>query len=82
LTLRDQEKHIDHLKKENFDIKIKCHFLEERLAQLTPDQINAALKQNIDLKIELSAHGQEIKHLKKLLLELECELERMQRAAG
>ncbi|KAK0466672.1 microtubule associated-domain-containing protein [Armillaria novae-zelandiae] len=82
LTLRDQEKHIDHLKKENFDIKIKCHFLEERLAQLVPDQIDAALKQNIDLKIELSARGQEIKRLKKLLLELERELERMQRAAG
>ncbi|KAK0189738.1 microtubule associated-domain-containing protein [Armillaria mellea] len=61
LTLRDQEKHIDHLKKENFDIKIKCHFLEERLAQLAPDQMDAALKQNIDLKIELSARGQEIK---------------------
>ncbi|KAK0497772.1 hypothetical protein EDD18DRAFT_118660 [Armillaria luteobubalina] len=82
LTLRDQEKHIDHLKKENFDIKIKCHFLEERLAQLAPDQMDAALKQNIDLKIELSARGQEIKRLKKLLLELERELERMQRAAG
>ncbi|KAK0463148.1 uncharacterized protein EV420DRAFT_1639232 [Desarmillaria tabescens] len=82
LTLRDQEKHIDHLKKENFDIKIKCHFLEERLAQLAPDQMDAALKQNIDLKIELSARGQEIKRLKKLLLELERELERMQRGAG
>ncbi|PBK71752.1 hypothetical protein ARMSODRAFT_954593 [Armillaria solidipes] len=82
LTLRDQEKHIDHLKKENFDIKIKCHFLEERLAQLAPDQMDAALKQNIDLKIELSARGQEIKRLKKLLLELERELERMQRGAS
>ncbi|KAF9045716.1 hypothetical protein BDZ89DRAFT_1058679 [Hymenopellis radicata] len=82
LTLRDQEKHIDHLKKENFDIKIKCHFLEERLAQLAPDQMDAALKQNIDLKIELSARGQEIKRLKKLLLELERELERLQRGTG
>ena len=44
-------KHIDSLKKENFNIKLKVHFLEERLAQLAPDQIDAALKQNINLKI-------------------------------
>lgn len=44
--------------------------------------MDAALKQNIDLKIELSARGQEIKRLKKLLLELERELERMQRGAS
>ena len=44
--------------------------------------MDAALKQNIDLKIELSARGQEIKRLKKLLLELEKELERLQRGTG
>jgi hypothetical protein len=37
LSLRDQEKHIDSLKKENFNIKLRVHFLEERLAQLAPD---------------------------------------------
>ncbi|TFY83178.1 hypothetical protein EWM64_g832 [Hericium alpestre] len=57
LTLRDQEKHIDNLKKENFSIKLKVHFLEERLAQLAPDQIDAALKQNINLKIEVQQRG-------------------------
>ncbi|KAK0466673.1 hypothetical protein IW261DRAFT_1426709 [Armillaria novae-zelandiae] len=45
-------------------------------------QMDAALKQNIDLKLELSARGQEIKRLKKLLLELERELERIQCAVG
>ncbi|KAI6137841.1 hypothetical protein EDD17DRAFT_1782820 [Pisolithus thermaeus] len=53
LTLRDQEKHIDALKKENFNIKLRVHFLEERLAQLAPDQVDAALKQNVSLKVEL-----------------------------
>ncbi|KAG2744093.1 hypothetical protein P692DRAFT_20821421 [Suillus brevipes Sb2] len=38
--------------KENFNIKLRVHFLEERLAQSAPDQIDAALKQNINLKIE------------------------------
>jgi hypothetical protein len=44
------------------------HFLEERFAQLAPDQIDAALKQNISLKIEVQQRGLEIK---KLVLELE-----------
>ncbi|CAK5262180.1 unnamed protein product [Mycena citricolor] len=76
LTLRDQEKHIDNLKKENFNIKLRVHFLEERLAQLAPDQIDAALKQNISLKIEVQQRGMELKKLKKLVLELERELQR------
>ncbi|GJE88186.1 anucleate primary sterigmata protein B [Phanerochaete sordida] len=82
LTLRDQEKHIDSLKKENFNIKLKVHFLEERLAQLAPDQIDEALKQNINLKIEVQQRGMEIKKLKKLVLEAQRELERLQRGSG
>ncbi|KAF9528211.1 hypothetical protein CPB83DRAFT_814130 [Crepidotus variabilis] len=82
LTLRDQEKHIDNLKKENFNIKLRVHFLEDRLAQLAPDEVDAALKQNINLKIEVQQRGMEIKKLKKLVLSLEHELERLQRAGG
>ena len=49
--------------------------VEERLAQLAPDQIDAALKQNINLKIEVQQRGIELKKLKKLVIELERELE-------
>ncbi|KAG6908460.1 hypothetical protein DXG01_004543 [Tephrocybe rancida] len=82
LTLRDQEKHIDNLKKENFSIKLRVHFLEDQLAKLAPDQMDAALKQNINLKIEVQQRGMEMKKLKKLVLELERELDRLQRAGG
>ncbi len=71
--------HIDNLKKENFNIKLKVHFLEERLAQLAPDQVEAALKQNINLKIEVQQRGMELKKVRKLVLELENELQRLQR---
>ena len=74
--------HIDNLKKENFNIKLRVHFLEERLAQLAPDQIDAALKQNINLKIEVQQRGIELKKLKKLVIELERELERLQRGGA
>ncbi|KAF8842654.1 hypothetical protein BDN67DRAFT_898922 [Paxillus ammoniavirescens] len=82
LTLRDQEKHIDNLKKENFNIKLRVHFLEERLAQLAPDQVDAALKQNVSLKVEVQQRGFELKKLKRLVLELERELERSQKERG
>ena len=55
------------------------HFLEERLADLAPDQIEAALKQNINLKIEVQQHRMDLKKQKKLILELEQELERLQK---
>lgn len=55
------------------------HFLEERLAELAPDQIEAALKQNINLKIEVQQHRMDLKKQKKLILELEQELERLHR---
>ena len=58
------------------------HFLEERLAQLAPDQIDAALKQNINLKIEVQQRGMELKKLKKLVLELQRELDHLQRGSG
>ena len=67
------------MKKENFNIKLKVHFLEERLAELAPDQIEAALRQNINLKIEVQQHRMDLKKQKKLILELEQELERLQR---
>ncbi|KAG6903750.1 hypothetical protein DXG01_015168, partial [Tephrocybe rancida] len=68
---------IDNLKKENFSIKLRVHFLEDQLAKLAPDQMDAALKQNINLKIEVRQRGMETKKLKKLVLELERELDRL-----
>ena len=77
-----KKQHIDNLKKENFSIKLRVHFLEERLGQLGPEHIDAALKQNINLKIEVQQRGMELKKLKKLVLELEKELERQQRGGA
>ena len=96
LSLRDQEKvprftpspqsliltsrNNKYIDSQNFNIKLRVHFLEER-AQLAPDQIDAALKQNINLKMEVQQLGLEIKKLKRLVLELEHELERLQRGS-
>src|SRR5262245_61533640 len=81
-TDRISLQHIDNLKKENFSIKLRVHFLEEQLARLAPDQMEAVLKQNINHKIEVQERGMEMKKLKKLVLDLEKELERLQRGDG
>ena len=48
----ESEQVIDQVKRENFGLKLKIYFLEERLAKLAPDQVNQALKENIELKID------------------------------
>lgn len=60
---------IDEFKKENFDLKLKIHFYEQRLERLAPDQIDQALRENIQLKVEFQSLRVELKRYKKLLLE-------------
>ncbi|KAK4046105.1 hypothetical protein OIV83_006358 [Microbotryomycetes sp. JL201] len=69
MTLREQEKVIDEVKKENFDLKLKIHFYEQRLERLAPEQIDQALRENIQLKVEFQTLRTELKRYKKLLLE-------------
>lgn len=60
---------IDEFKKENFDLKLKIHFYEQRLERLAPDHIDQALRENIQLKVEFQTLRTELKRYKKLLLE-------------
>ncbi|KAH7317493.1 hypothetical protein B0J17DRAFT_724337 [Rhizoctonia solani] len=85
MTLREQEKLIDQVKRENFALKLKVHFLEERLNQLAPDHLEAALKQNISLKIEVQSQRVELKKHKKAATDAEramAELRREMEASG
>ncbi|KAI7966989.1 hypothetical protein MJO29_000266, partial [Puccinia striiformis f. sp. tritici] len=75
LTLREQEKVIDEVKKENFNLKLKIYFLEDRLAKLAPDQVDLALKENVEIKVEFQTVRQELKRYKRLLLEAERAIE-------
>ena len=45
LTLREQEKVIDEIKKENFGLKLKVFFLNERLDKLGPEFNDATIKE-------------------------------------
>jgi Skp family chaperone for outer membrane proteins len=70
---------IDSTRKENFSLKLKIYFLEERLAKLAPDQVDLALKENIELKVEFQTLRQELKRYKKLLIEAEAAIESLKR---
>ncbi|KAF3930910.1 hypothetical protein ABW19_dt0206648 [Dactylella cylindrospora] len=71
LTLREQEKIIDDIKKENFSLKLKIFFLDDRLAKLGPEFNDTAIRENIDLKVEHTTLRAELKRLKKALLDSE-----------
>lgn len=45
MTLREQEKVIDEIKKENFSLKLKVFFLDERMQKMGPEFNDAALKE-------------------------------------
>ncbi|KAG2367463.1 hypothetical protein BDR07DRAFT_1272062, partial [Suillus spraguei] len=51
---------VDSIVKENFNIKLRVYFVERRLTQLALDQINAALKYDMNIKIEVRQRGLEI----------------------
>ncbi|BGP20757.1 hypothetical protein JCM10213v2_008920 [Rhodosporidiobolus nylandii] len=69
MTLREQEKVIDELKKDNFSLKLKLHFYEQRLEKMAPSSVEQALRENIQLKVEFQTLRSELKKYKKLLLE-------------
>lgn len=47
MTLKEQEKIIDKLSKDNFNLKLKISFLEERMTDLSPENMESALKEVI-----------------------------------
>jgi len=73
---------IDELKKSNFSLKLKVHYLEERLTELAPEQLLVAAQANTQLKVEVAQRGREIKNLKKLVLTLQNELEAINQNNG
>lgn len=60
---------IDELKKDNFSLKLKLHFYEQRLEKVAPSAVEQALRENIQLKVEFQTLRTELKRYKKLLIE-------------
>lgn len=57
------------MKKDNFSLKLKLHFYEQRLEKMAPSSVEQALRENIQLKVEFQTLRTELKRYKKLLLD-------------
>ncbi|KAF9950566.1 hypothetical protein BGZ70_001306 [Mortierella alpina] len=78
MTLKEQEKVIDELKKESFSLKLKVYFLEDRLAKMSPEHVDQALNENIEMKVKLQKMHSELKQYKRLLVEAHAAIEALQ----
>ncbi|KAM6218508.1 myomegalin-like isoform 18-T18 [Rhynchocyon petersi] len=63
-ALRDFEKHLNDLKKENFSLKLRIYFLEERMQQKYEASREDVYKRNIELKVEVESLKRELQDKK------------------
>ncbi|RJE23453.1 spindle-pole body protein [Aspergillus sclerotialis] len=75
MTLKEQEKIIDKLDKDNFGLKLKIHYLQEQIEKAGPTYNQAALKENTELKVLKCTLQRDISRYKKNLQQAERDLE-------
>ncbi|XP_054420714.1 myomegalin isoform X1 [Pteronotus mesoamericanus] len=66
-ALRDFEKHLNDLKKENFSLKLRIYFLEERMQQKYEASQEDIYRRNIELKVEVESLKRELQDKKQHL---------------
>ncbi|RXN22795.1 myomegalin-like isoform X10 [Labeo rohita] len=59
--------HLNDLKKENFSLKLRIYFLEERIQQKFEDSSDEIYRTNIELKVEVESLKQELQEKQQLL---------------
>ncbi|KFU85400.1 CDK5 regulatory subunit-associated protein 2, partial [Chaetura pelagica] len=67
-TMKDYENQITDLKKENFNLKLRIYFLEERMQQKFDGPIEEIHRINIELKVEIESLKWELQEREKLLI--------------
>lgn len=74
LTLKEQSSTIDRLGKENWDLKIKIHYLDAALNQRSDEGVKAMTSENVELKTAKIKYQREIRELKRNIRDLERRL--------
>ncbi|XP_075026515.1 CDK5 regulatory subunit-associated protein 2 isoform X5 [Calonectris borealis] len=67
-TMKDYENQITDLKKENFNLKLRIYFLEERMQQKFDGPTEEIYKINIELKVEIESLKHDLQEREKLLI--------------
>ncbi|XP_075572247.1 CDK5 regulatory subunit-associated protein 2 isoform X1 [Pelecanus crispus] len=66
--MKDYENQITDLKKENFNLKLRIYFLEERMQQKFDGPTEEIYKFNIELKVEIESLKRDLQEREKLLI--------------
>ncbi|KAF2459277.1 hypothetical protein BDY21DRAFT_408530 [Lineolata rhizophorae] len=71
LTLKEQNSKIDKLSKENFDLKLKIHFLDQALQNRSDEGVKDMISKNVQLQTELATEKKENQSLRRKVRDLE-----------
>jgi hypothetical protein len=74
LTLKEQNSKIDKLSKENFDLKLKIHFLDQALQNRSDEGVKDMINKNVQLQTDLASERKENQSLRKKVRDLEKRL--------
>lgn len=74
LTLKEQSSTIDRLSKENFDLKMRIHFLNEALNKRSEEGIKEMISENVELKSDKLKLQKDNQGMKRTIRDLEKRL--------
>lgn len=69
--IREQEKAMDKMKNENWELKLKVFLLEKQMHKSAPEHVQIALRENIDYKIQVTLLSKDVVKYKRALAETE-----------
>lgn len=82
MTLKEQSSTIDRLSKENFDLKMRIHFLNEALNKRSEEGIKEMISENVELKSDKMQLQKENRGMKRTIRNLEKQLKDIQASKG
>lgn len=82
LTLKEQNSKIDKLSKENFDLKLKIHFLDQALQNRSDEGVKEMISKNVQLQTDLANEKKENQSLRKKVRDLERKLKAQEDGAA
>uniref|UniRef100_A0A8C6DV25 CDK5 regulatory subunit-associated protein 2 n=1 Tax=Moschus moschiferus TaxID=68415 RepID=A0A8C6DV25_MOSMO len=81
-SMKDFENQITELKKENFNLKLRIYFLEERMQQEFGGPTEHIYKTNIELKVEVESLKRELRERERLLVQASKAVESLAGGGG
>ncbi|KAK4953501.1 hypothetical protein LTR66_013633 [Elasticomyces elasticus] len=75
LPLKEQNAKIDKLTKENFDLKLKIHFLDQALQSRSDEGVKEMISKNVQLQTDLANERKDNQSMRRKMRELEKKLQ-------